>query len=66
MFVYASTTEILDVFCLGKNRLVLVEAGSQCLKLFDDFKLNRFVEFPVTDRDEVITPALVHAQLESV
>ena len=53
MFVYASESSILDVFCLGKNRLVLVENESRSIKIFTDYKLNRFVELLVVDNDEV-------------
>lgn len=53
MFVYNSNTEILDVFCLGKNRLILIENGSQTIKIFPDYKINRYVDFRVIDADEV-------------
>lgn len=53
LFAYASNTEILDVFCLGRNRLVLVEKFTQSLRIFSDYKLNRFIEFRVVENNEV-------------
>lgn len=51
MFVYASDSHIIDVFCLGKNRLVLVESGSRSIRIITDYKLNRFFDLVVVDDD---------------
>jgi hypothetical protein len=54
-FVYeSSNAEILDIFCLGEKRLIVVESGTSNIKIFPDYTVsNRFVEFKVTESEEV-------------
>lgn len=54
-FVYeSSNAEILDIFCLGEKRLIVVESGTSNIKIFSDYTVsNRFVEFKVTESEEV-------------